>query len=353
MELRNDRLLRALRREPVDRLPVWLMRQAGRYLPEYNATRRQAGDFLTLCKTPELACEVTLQPLDRYPLDAAILFSDILTVPDALGLGLHFVQGEGPRFHHQIASEADLAALRQIEVEEALGYVGDAVETIRKALNGRVPLIGFSGSPWTLACYMIAGGSSSDNFFQVRRWVTGRPDLVLGLIDRLTQIIIDYCSMQIRRGAQTMMLFDSWGGLLTEGAFPAFSRDPLQRIVAELKQRHPEIPVIVFVKGGGVWLEQIQETGCDAMGLDWTVNLASARQRTGDKVAFQGNLDPAVLLGTPEGIRREARRVVESFGDRTGGGHVFNLGHGISQFTPPEYVEVLLETVAEASAVKL
>jgi uroporphyrinogen decarboxylase len=326
------------------------MRQAGRYLPEYNATRKQAGNFLNLCKTPELACEVTLQPIDRYGFDAAILFSDILTIPDALGLGLHFVEGEGPRFHKKITCEQDVADLPTVDVAESLGYVADAVSLIRRELNGRVPLIGFSGSPWTLACYMISGGSSGDDFLGVRKWLYSRPDLVHSVIDRLTQLVIDYCDMQVRSGAQAIMLFDSWGGLLADSHFEKFSRRSLQTIVDSLRQRHPDTPTIVFVKGGGQWLESIAATGCDAVGCDWTVNLAQARARVGDRVALQGNLDPAVLLGSPEHVAVEVARVIESFGQRGPGvGHVFNLGHGISQFTPLDNVSVLVETVAKAS----
>ena len=326
------------------------MRQAGRYLPEYNATRKQAGNFLNLCKTPELACEVTLQPIDRYGFDAAILFSDILTIPDALGLGLHFVEGEGPRFHKKITCEQDVAELPTVDVADSLGYVADAVSLIRRELAGRVPLIGFSGSPWTLACYMISGGSSGDDFLSVRKWLYSRPDLVHSVIDRLTQLVIDYCDMQVRSGAQAIMLFDSWGGLLADSHFDQFSRRSLQTIVETLRRRHPDTPTIVFVKGGGQWLESIAATGCDAVGCDWTVNLAQARARVGDRVALQGNLDPAVLLGSPEHVAVEVARVIESFGQRGSGvGHVFNLGHGISQFTPLDNVSVLVETVAKAS----
>jgi uroporphyrinogen decarboxylase len=346
----NDLFLRALARQPVERTPVWLMRQAGRYLPEYNATRKKAGNFLALCKTPELACEVTLQPIDRYGLDAAILFSDILTIPDAFGLGLHFVEGEGPRFHRKIESEADLAAMPNVDMAEALSYVGDAVALIRKTLDGRVPLIGFSGSPWTLACYMLAGGSSSDDFLSVRKWVYSRPDLVQALLKRLTHAVTDYCDMQVRAGAQAIMLFDSWGGLLADQSFDAFSLQALETIVRDLRVRHPETPVIVFVKGGGQWMERIAATGCQGVGLDWTANLGQARRLIGDRCALQGNLDPAVLLGTPAHIEAEATKVVNSFGRLSAGaGHIFNLGHGISQFTPIDHVTCLVEAVAKAS----
>jgi len=349
--LTNDLFLRALRREAVDRTPVWLMRQAGRYLPEYNATRKKAGNFMALCKSPDLACEVTLQPIDRYGFDAAILFSDILTVPDALGLGLHFVEGEGPRFKKAIGSEADIRELPAIDIEHELGYVGEAVQTIRKALNERVPLIGFSGSPWTLVCYMVAGGSSSDDFLKVRQWLYSRPDLVLLLLEKVTDLVIQYCAMQIRKGAQAIMLFDSWGGLLADAQFGRFSQAFLSKVVAALTQQFPDTPSIVFVKGGGLWLERIAATGCTALGVDWTVNLGQARVRVGSQCAIQGNLDPAVLLGHPDHIRAEVARTIQSFGLlEPGVGHIFNLGHGISQFTPPENVQCLVQAVREFSS---
>jgi len=354
LSLQNDLFLRALARKPVERTPVWLMRQAGRYLPEYNATRKKAGDFLTLCKTPELACEVTLQPIDRYGFDAAILFSDILTVPDALGLGLHFVEGEGPRFHRRITSASDIAALPQIEVAASLGYVGDAVALIRKELNDRVPLIGFTGSPWTLACYMISGGSSGDDFLSVRKWLYSRPDLVHQLLDRITQVVIAYCRMQADRGAQAMMVFDSWGGLLADSAFEKFSQSYISRIIEGLRQTHPQLPTIVFVKGGSGWLEKTAATGCSALGVDWSIGLDQARARVGDRCALQGNLDPAVLLGSPDHIRAEVGHTIRSFGALGAGvGHIFNLGHGISQFTPVENVQCLVESVAEFSRQKV
>ena len=351
MTLQNDLFLRALARKPVERAPVWLMRQAGRYLPEYNATRKKAGDFLTLCKTPELACEVTLQPIDRYGFDSAILFSDILTVPDALGLGLHFVEGEGPRFHRRIASEADIAALPQIDIGATLGYVGDAVALIRQELQGRVPLIGFTGSPWTLACYMLSGGSSGDDFLSVRKWLYSRPDLVHQLLGKITEIVTAYCRMQADRGAQAMMVFDSWGGLLADAAFEEFSQSYIRRIIDGLTQSHPALPTIVFVKGGSGWLEKTAATGCSAIGVDWSISLAQARARVGSRCAVQGNLDPAVLLGTPAHIRAEVGQAIRSFGTLGEGvGHVFNLGHGISQFTPVENVQCLVEAVAEFSS---
>jgi uroporphyrinogen decarboxylase len=356
--LQNDTFLRALRREPTDYTPLWLMRQAGRYLPEYNATRARAGSFLNLCKNPELACEVTLQPLARFPLDAAILFSDILTVPDAMGLGLYFVEGEGPRFRQTVRSEADVARLGAPDPERDLRYVMDAVRTIRAALNGRVPLIGFSGSPWTLACYMVEGGASAD-FRTIKSMLYSRPDLLHGILAVNTRAVTDYLNAQIAAGAQAVMLFDTWGGTLADGAFQQFSLRYLADVVAGLKAAAvrsagdpdaPAPPVIVFTKGGGLWLEQIASIGCDAVGVDWTVNLGDARRRIGGRCAVQGNLDPMVLMGSPDTVRTEARRLLDQWGPPAGGtGHVFNLGHGISQFTPPEQVAVLAETVHEHS----
>ncbi len=338
------------------------MRQAGRYLPEYNATRKKAGDFMGLCKNPELACEVTLQPIDRYGLDAAILFSDILTIPDAMGLGLYFVQGEGPRFKKKIESEFDIAALGRLDPTVELRYVADAVSTIKKSLNQRVPLIGFSGSPWTLACYMINGGSSGDDFMDVRQWMYRRPDALLQLLDKIAQAVTDYLVMQIEAGADAVMVFDSWGGFLPESHFERFSQQQIKRIVADVQRASAGIraargetdgkptPTIVFVKGGGQWLESIAATGADAVGLDWATNLGRARSLIGDRCALQGNLDPACLLGTEEHIRAEVARTLDSFGPvNQGVGHVFNLGHGISQFTPPDNVACLVEAVANYS----
>ena len=359
----NDLFLRALRRQATPRTPVWLMRQAGRYLPEYNATRRQAGDFMSLCKNPELACEVTLQPIDRFGLDAAILFSDILTIPDAMGLGLFFSQGEGPRFQKHIAHEADIDALGHLDPSRELRYVADAVSTIKSALGNRVPLIGFSGSPWTLACYMVNGGSSGDDFLDVRKWIYSRPDALSRLLDKLAVAVRDYLLMQIEAGADAVMVFDSWGGFLPEAHFGRFSQRHLKAIVDqvrlgsfEIRRRHGETdgsptPIIVFVKGGGQWLESIAATGADAVGLDWTTHLGQARSRVGDRCALQGNLDPACLLGSPEHIRAEVARTLESFGPPSdGAAHVFNLGHGISQHTPPDNVACLVEAVAQYSA---
>lgn len=351
--LQNDTFLRALRRQPTDYTPLWLMRQAGRYLPEYNATRARAGNFLNLCKTPELACEVTLQPLARYPLDAAILFSDILTIPDAMGLGLYFAEGEGPKFRRTVRSEADVNRLGAPDPETDLRYVMDAVRTIRAALGGRVPLIGFSGSPWTLACYMVEGGGSAD-FRTIKAMLYSRPDLLHRILAVNTRAVTDYLNAQIAAGAQAVMLFDTWGGTLADGAFQQFSLRYLEQVVAGVKAAAkpagdpgpPAPPVIVFTKGGGLWLEQIAAIGCDAVGVDWTVNLADARRRIGDRCAVQGNLDPMVLMGDPEIIRAEARRLLDQWGPPAAGtGHVFNLGHGISQFTPPDHVTALVETV--------
>ena len=342
---RNDNFLRALRREPTDYTPLWLMRQAGRYLPEYCETRKRAGSFLQLCKNPALACEVTLQPLARYNLDAAILFSDILTVPDAMGLGLYFADGEGPRFERPLREEWAIRALTAPDPHDHLRYVVDAVAEIRRALDNSVPLIGFSGSPFTLACYMIEGGSSSD-FHQVKRMLYGRPDLMHRILEVTAEAVTAYLNAQIESGAQAVMLFDSWGGSLSAAAYQKFSLAYLQRILAGLKREHEgeQVPSIVFTKGGGLWLESIAASGCDGVGLDWTIDLGEARRRVGDRVALQGNLDPAVLLSTPEAVRRETLRVLDAFGAGDTG-HVFNLGHGISQYTPPEHVSVLVETV--------
>ncbi|TWG88131.1 uroporphyrinogen decarboxylase [Cupriavidus gilardii J11] len=348
--LQNDTFLRALRRQPTDYTPLWLMRQAGRYLPEYNATRARAGSFLGLAKNPAFATEVTLQPLDRYPLDAAILFSDILTVPDAMGLGLSFAQGEGPRFARPLRTEADVAKLAVPDMG-ALQYVFDAVAEIRRALvqdgRQRVPLIGFSGSPWTLACYMVEGGGSED-FRTVKAMMYGRPDLMHRILDINAQAVAAYLNAQAEAGAQALMVFDTWGGALADSLYQQFSLHYMRQVVSRLtRQRHGEsIPVIVFTKGGGLWLEGLADTGADAIGLDWTVNLAAARRRTGGRVALQGNLDPTVLFAGEDAIRQQARRVLDDYAAAGGSdGHVFNLGHGISQFTPPESVSILVDEV--------
>lgn len=348
--LKNDTFLRALQRQPTDYTPIWLMRQAGRYLPEYRATRAKAGSFMGLATNPDYATEVTLQPLDRYALDAAILFSDILTVPDAMGLGLSFAEGEGPRFAHPLRDEAAVHALQAPDLGK-LQYVFDAVTQIRRELNGRVPLIGFSGSPWTLACYMVEGGGS-DDFRLVKTMLYDRPDLMHHILSVNATAVAGYLNAQIEAGAQAVMVFDTWGGVLADGVYQTFSLNYMRQVVRELKREHDGVPIpsIVFTKGGGLWLEEIADCGADAVGLDWTVNLASARQRVGAKVALQGNLDPNVLFAKPEQIRAEVARLLRSFGKPSAGsGHVFNLGHGISQFTPPESVTALVEAVHQIS----
>ena len=347
---KNDNFLRALLRQPVDHTPVWLMRQAGRYLPEYNETRRRAGSFLSLCKNPQLACEVTLQPLARFELDAAILFSDILTVPDAMGLGLYFAEGEGPKFERPLREEWAIRDLSVPDPHDHLRYVIDAVAEIRRALDGSVPLIGFSCSPWTLACYMVEGGSgAATDYRTVKTMLYDRPDLLHHILDVTARAVTGYLNAQIEAGAQAVMIFDSWGGVLADAAFREFSLDYMRRILDGLvRERDGErVPSIVFTKGGGQWLEAIAASGCDAVGLDWTTDLGAARRRVGDRVALQGNLDPMALFAAPEKVATEARRVLDSFaaGGGDGGGHVFNLGHGISQFTPPENVKVLVDTV--------
>lgn len=345
--LKNDTFLRALMREKTDYTPVWMMRQAGRYLPEYRATRAKAGDFLSLCKNTELATEVTLQPLERFPLDAAILFSDILTVPDAMGLGLYFEQGEGPKFERPLRDEAAILNLPEVDMNK-LRYVTDAVSSIRRALDGRVPLIGFSGSPWTLACYMVEGGSSSD-FRQVKTLAYNRPDLMHHLLDVLARSVTTYLNAQIAAGAQAVQIFDTWGGALGHAAYREFSLAYMQKIIANLTREAEgrRVPVIVFTKNGGQWIEAIADCGADAVGLDWTTDLAVARAKVGDKVALQGNFDPVVLHASPEAIRKEVARILASFG--AGAGHVFNLGHGIGQTVPPEHAAAFVAAVHELS----
>ena len=357
-ELQNDTFLRACLRQSTPHTPVWLMRQAGRYLPEYKATRVKAGNsFMGLATNVQYATEVTLQPLDRFALDAAILFSDILTVPDAMGLGLSFGAGEGPKFAHPVRDEAAVAALRVPDMDK-LRYVFDAVTSIRHALQGRVPLIGFSGSPWTLACYMVEGGGS-DDYHLVKTMLYGRPDLMHRILDVNAQAVTTYLNTQIDAGAQAVMVFDSWGGVLADGAFLRFSLDYTRRVVQGLKREQggQRVPVIVFTKGGGPWLQQIADCGADVVGLDWTVNLGQARRLVGDHVALQGNLDPAILFAPPEAVAREAVAVLDSFGrpqrpDGRWDGHIFNLGHGINQHTPPEHVSALLEAVHRHSRVQ-
>jgi len=348
--LQNDNFLRACWRQPTEHTPLWLMRQAGRYLPEYCATRAKAGSFMGLATNRDFATEVTLQPLERYPLDAAILFSDILTVPDAMGLGLSFAQGEGPRFAHPLREEGAIRALVAPDLAK-LQYVFDAVTSIRRALNGRVPLIGFSGSPWTLACYMVEG-AGSDDYRLVKGLMYSRPDLMHHILAVNAAAVAAYLNAQIDAGAQAVMVFDSWGGVLADGAFQQFSLAYTRRVLAQLKREHEgqRIPAIVFTKGGGLWLDEIAASGADVVGLDWTVNLGQARARVGRQVALQGNLDPNVLFAPPEVVATEARRVLDNFGppqcaDGTWDGHIFNLGHGISQYTPPEHVSALVEAV--------
>ncbi len=350
--LQNDSFLRACLRQPTEHTPMWLMRQAGRYLPEYRATRAKAGSFMGLATNPAFATEVTLQPLDRYDLDAAILFSDILTVPDAMGLGLSFAEGEGPRFERCLRDEASVAAL-QVPDMARLRYVFDAVTSIRKALAGRVPLIGFSGSPWTLACYMVEG-RGSDDYRHVKTLMYARPDLMHRILQVNAEAVAAYLNAQIEAGAQAVMVFDSWGGVLADGAFQRFSLHYTREVLKRLKREHEgqRIPSIVFTKGGGPWLAEIGAAGADVVGLDWTVNLTQARAALGDRVALQGNLDPNVLFAPPEVVQAEARAVLDAFGPPTASqpsGHIFNLGHGISQHTPPEHVSALVEAVHQHS----
>ena len=350
MTLHNDTFLRALMREHTDFTPVWLMRQAGRYLPEYCGTRSKAGSFMGLAKNPDYATEVTLQPIDRYGIDAAILFSDILTVPDAMGLGLSFVQGEGPVFAHPVQDEAAVKALAVPDMEEKLGYVTAAVRSIRRALDNRVPLIGFSGSPFTLACYMVEGRGSRD-FRTAKTMMFRRPDLFERILDINADAVADYLNAQIAAGAQAVQIFDTWGGMLADGDFQRFSLAATKKVVSRLTREADgaKVPVIVFTKGGGEWIEEIAACGCDAVGLDWTTNLARARRVTGDRVALQGNMDPLALFGDEKTIRSEVRRVIDAFGPVGKGGHVFNLGHGINQFTPIENVQILVDEVHEYS----
>lgn len=346
--LKNDTLLRALKREATPYTPIWLMRQAGRYLPEYAKVRASAGDFLTLVKTPNLATEVTLQPVQRFKLDAAILFSDILTIPDAMGLGVSFAEGEGPRIAHPVRNEAGVKSLRVPDPANDLRYVLDAVAQIRKALNNEVPLIGFSGSPFTLACYMIEGRGSSD-FLHVKTMLYREPALLHRILEVNAAAVADYLSAQIESGAHAIMVFDTWGGMLSERAYAEFSLDYLRRVLEGVVRERDgrRVPRIVFTKGGGNWLESIAGSGCDAIGLDWTVDIGTARARIGNRTALQGNLDPAVLLTDPETVAAEAKKILASYGQ--GAGHVFNLGHGVLPQTPAEHVAALVETVHETS----
>jgi uroporphyrinogen decarboxylase len=347
-ELKNDRFLRALMCEPVDRTPVWMMRQAGRYLPEYRATRQQAGSFLDLCKNTELACEVTMQPLRRYPMDAAILFSDILTIPDALGLGLYFEEGEGPRFRKTVRSQQDLNELNSFVADDDLSYVMDAVSAIRSELNGQVPLIGFSGSPWTLATYMVEGGSSKD-FRYVKAMAYDKPELMHQLLTLLADAVADYLSAQVRSGAQVLQIFDTWGGSLSAAAYQEFSLKYMQRIISRLPSEADgrRIPVIVFTKNGGQWLPSIAECGATAVGIDWTTDITSARAQIGGSVALQGNMDPTMLFASPARIRDEVATILAGYGHGTG--HVFNLGHGITPGVNPDHVTAFVDAVQELS----
>jgi uroporphyrinogen decarboxylase len=347
-ELKNDRFLRALLREPVDVTPVWVMRQAGRYLPEYRATRARAGSFMQLCTTPELACEVTLQPLKRFPLDAAILFSDILTVPDAMGLGLHFTEGEGPQFRNPVRTAADIERLPVPDPEDRLRYVTDAVRLVRRELDGKVPLIGFAGSPWTLATYMVEGGSSRD-FAIIKKMLFDEPALLHQLLATTAQSVTLYLNAQIAAGAQAVMIFDTWGGVLTARDYREFSLHYMSEIMRGLTRAAEgrPVPVILFTKGGGPWLETMAQSGADALGLDWTCDIGMARSRVGQRVALQGNMDPSVLYASPARIREEVAMILASYGN--GSGHVFNLGHGIHTGINPDHVAALVEAVHSES----
>ncbi|WP_438864458.1 uroporphyrinogen decarboxylase [Neptunicella sp.] len=347
-DLKNDRYLKALLKQPVDVTPVWMMRQAGRYLPEYRQLRSEAGDFMSLCKNAELACEVTLQPLRRFELDAAILFSDILTIPDAMGLGLYFEAGEGPKFERPLESEADIKNLPLFDPEVELQYVMNAVRTIRKNLQGEVPLIGFSGSPWTLATYMIEGGSSKA-FTKIKKMAFSQPQTLHLLLDKLADAVVLYLNAQIAAGAQSVMVFDTWGGVLSPAAYKEFSLQYMHKIVSGLTRENDgrKVPVTLFTKNGGMWLEAIAATGCDAVGLDWTINIDDAKARVGDKVALQGNMDPSMLYAPAERIEQEVKTILAGFGN--GSGHVFNLGHGIHLDVPPENAKVFIDAVHKFS----
>jgi uroporphyrinogen decarboxylase len=346
--MQNDLFLRALRRQPVEKTPVWIMRQAGRYLPEYRASRAKAGDFLTLCKTPELACEVTLQPVMRFDLDAAILFSDILTIPDAMGLGLYFSEGEGPLFRNPIRSSADIQALGVPDPEQDLAYVMQAVRLIRHELNDKIPLIGFAGSPWTLATYMIEGGPSK-NFSRIKTMAYREPQALHQLLSLLTKAVSNYLLAQIAAGVQAVMIFDTWGGILSTDAFAEFSLRYLKEIITNLQKDPAEqiVPSILFTKGGANWLEMLASTGANALGIDWTINIDAAHARVGGQVALQGNMDPTVLYATPERIQTEVATILQRYGKNNG--HIFNLGHGILPDISPDNVAVLIDAVHELS----
>jgi uroporphyrinogen decarboxylase len=344
--LKNDLILRTLRGEQTERTPVWMMRQAGRYLPEYRATRAQAGSFLDLCKNAELACEVTLQPLERYPLDAAILFSDILTIPDAMGLGLYFEEGEGPRFERTVRTAADVDKLFVPDPNQELQYVMNAVSTIKKGLNGRVPLIGFSGSPWTLACYMVEG-SGSKNFANIKRMMYDTPEVMHRLLEIVSQSVISYLQAQIEAGAEIVMVFDTWGGNLSTRDYETFSLAYTRKISQALQTSNPDVPRMLFTKGAGVWLETMADTGYSGLGVDWTTDLKLARELTQDKVVLQGNLDPTSLYASPDTIRQKVRDVLADYGH--GHKHIFNLGHGILPDINPEHVTAFIDEVHVSS----
>ncbi len=341
-QLKNDTFIRALLRQPTDYTPIWLMRQAGRYLPEYKATRQRAGNFLNLCKSPNLACEVTIQPVDRFDLDAAILFSDILTIPDAMGLGLYFAENEGPKFEHPLQDEQQINNL-QIADMDKLAYVPAAVSEIKKALNNKIPLIGFSGSPFTLACYMVEGGGSKE-FSKIKKMLYLRPNLLHKILQTLADSVVNYLNAQIESGVNAVMIFDTWGGTLTPTTYQEFSLNYMQYIIKNLT---PNIPSIIFTKGGGLWLENMANINCNAVGVDWTINIAEAKRRIGDKVAIQGNLDPSILLSNAKVVNIQAKKLLDDFYavDNNANGHIFNLGHGISQFADPENVKELVQTV--------
>lgn len=341
-QLKNDTFIRALLRQPTDYTPIWLMRQAGRYLPEYKATRQRAGNFLNLCKSPNLACEVTIQPVDRFDLDAAILFSDILTIPDAMGLGLYFAENEGPKFEHPLQDEQQINNL-QIADMDKLAYVPATVSEIKKALNNKIPLIGFSGSPFTLACYMVEGGGSKE-FSKIKKMLYLRPNLLHKILQTLADSVVNYLNAQIESGVNAVMIFDTWGGTLTPTTYQEFSLNYMQYIIKNLT---PNIPSIIFTKGGGLWLENMADINCNAIGVDWTINIAEAKRRIGDKVAIQGNLDPSILLSNAQVVNIQAKKLLDDFYavDNNANGHIFNLGHGISQFADPENVKELVQTV--------
>ncbi len=348
IKLKNDRLLRAIRRQPVDRTPIWIMRQAGRYLPEYRAVRQKAGSFLTLCKNPELACEVTLQPLVRFPLDAAIIFSDILTIPDAMGLGLYFIEGEGPAFERPLRSPRDIQNLAIPDPEISLGYVLDAIRMTKHELAGQVPLIGFCGSPWTLATYMVEG-SANKSFPMIRKMQELQPQLLHQLLHKLAESVSLHLNAQINAGAQVVMIFDTWGGMLNTAQYQEFSLSYVKQIIANITAKNvaSPVPVVLFTKSGGQWLELMAQSGCDVIGVDWLVNLADARKRVGNTVALQGNLNPSILAQSEEVIRAEVARILAEYGE--GEGHVFNLGHGITPDIPPEHVAILVDAVHQLS----